>query len=140
MPRPSTPDVQNPNGSTTVTMKRACNGCGERLGDVTEAEMHAGMNGIPLPDVRPECPNCRAEHPVAACRPMRILAGPAECLNEECEEYSTDEGDDSGIDSCSHVREELCCAEHSMIREDDVDPAEPWPCQYDTSRKENADA
>jgi hypothetical protein len=24
--------------------------------------------------------------------------------------------------------------QHSTVLEDDVDPAEPWPCQYDTTR------
>lgn len=49
--RPWTPDT-----STTIKMKRACNGCGTRLGDVTDAEMARAINGLPLPDVRRECP------------------------------------------------------------------------------------
>lgn len=57
-PRPWTPDVTNPDGSTTKRMKRACNGCGELLGDVTEEEMNAACEGRPLPDVRDECPRC----------------------------------------------------------------------------------
>lgn len=46
------------NGFTTVTLKRCCNGCGERLGDVTEEEIEAGVSGRPLPDVRAECMTC----------------------------------------------------------------------------------
>lgn len=54
--RPWTDDVRSPGTtSTTVTVKRSCNGCGRRLGDVTEAELDAAMSGAPLPDVRDEC-------------------------------------------------------------------------------------
>lgn len=50
-----TPDRRNPDGSTTVTVKRCCNGCGRPLGDVTDREVNAGIAGIRLPDVRDEC-------------------------------------------------------------------------------------
>lgn len=96
--RPRTPDVQNPNGSTTITMKRACNGCHQTLGDVTTKEMLAGMNGLPLPDVRPECPNCQAEYPVPECRPMTLSVGLTECGERECEEYLHEDGEDNGLD------------------------------------------
>ncbi len=43
---------------TTVTLKRCCNGCGERLDDVTDEEYEAGAAGRPLPDVRGECMTC----------------------------------------------------------------------------------
>lgn len=43
---------------TTITMKRACNGCGLSLGDVADEEMAAAIDGQPLPDVTGECPNC----------------------------------------------------------------------------------
>lgn len=43
---------------TRLTVKRACNGCGTLLGDLTEAEMDAAMVGAPAPDVRGECPTC----------------------------------------------------------------------------------
>lgn len=36
-------------------MKRACNGCGRVLGDVTEREITLAINGEGLPDVRREC-------------------------------------------------------------------------------------
>lgn len=67
-PRPSTPDVINSDGSTTITVKRCCNGCGNELGDATQAEITASVEGRPLPDVRGECPACspRAEQPVTA--------------------------------------------------------------------------
>jgi hypothetical protein len=39
-------------------MKRVCNGCGEYVGDVTNAELDCAVEGRPLPDVRGECDNC----------------------------------------------------------------------------------
>jgi hypothetical protein len=61
-----TPDALNPDGSTTVRTKRACNGCGDLLGDITEEEYNAAVEGRDLPDVRGECPRCsgNAEQPV----------------------------------------------------------------------------
>jgi hypothetical protein len=58
--RPRTPDLiryddAGNETSRTVTMQRACNGCGRRIGDVTEAELDAAVAGRPLPDVREEC-------------------------------------------------------------------------------------
>lgn len=44
--------------STRHTVQRACNGCGHDIGDVTEEEMEAAINGWPLPDVRHECAWC----------------------------------------------------------------------------------
>lgn len=41
-----------------ITMKRVCNGCGEYVGDVTDAEMDCAVEGRPLPDVRGECEHC----------------------------------------------------------------------------------
>jgi hypothetical protein len=46
---------------TKGTVKRACNGCGSLLGDVTDTEIEAAMGGEPLPDVRHECPNCKTD-------------------------------------------------------------------------------
>jgi len=57
--RPWTPDEKLPEGGTRVTVKRACNGCGELLGDVTDAEMDRAVAGLPSEDVRAECPRCR---------------------------------------------------------------------------------
>src|SRR5690606_4828127 len=54
--RPWTPDRsevgEDGRRYTVVTMKRACNGCGQQLGDVTVEELDAGGAGEPLPDVR----------------------------------------------------------------------------------------
>lgn len=55
MARNFTPDRKNADGSTTVRIKRCCNGCGKNIGDVTESELEAAVAGAPLPDVRKEC-------------------------------------------------------------------------------------
>lgn len=59
--RTNTPDRTNADGSTTVTTKRACNGCGTLIGDVTDTEIEAAVYGDDLPDVRNECPVCLTE-------------------------------------------------------------------------------
>lgn len=53
-----TPTVRT---GTPVTVKRACNGCGLLLGDVTDAELDRAAAGLPLAGVRTECPCCRPE-------------------------------------------------------------------------------
>lgn len=53
--RPWTPDYIDLGGATHVRVKRACNGCGDRLGDATLDELDAAVDGLPLPDVRIEC-------------------------------------------------------------------------------------
>jgi hypothetical protein len=58
--RPWTLDEKTTTG-TRGTVKRACNGCGELLGDVTEAEMERAIAGMIAEDVRDECPRCRPE-------------------------------------------------------------------------------
>lgn len=58
--RINTPDKKtvHENGivTTRITLKRACNGCGDLLGDLDERDVDAHGN---LTDVRGECPNCR---------------------------------------------------------------------------------
>lgn len=53
--RPWTPDEHLPGGGKRIHVKRCCNSCGRVLGDVTEAEIEAGVAGRPLPDVTAEC-------------------------------------------------------------------------------------
>lgn len=124
--RTNTPDRTNPDGSTTIKMKRACNGCGTRLGDVTDAEMARAINGLPLPDVRKECPACAPTAPEPACRPMQILAGDALCLDLDCDHDLKD-----GTEYCTEVTEEAVCSTHSELSNlGEVLHAEPWPCQH----------
>jgi hypothetical protein len=73
-PRTHTPDRTNDDGSTTFHVKRACNGCGHLLGDVTEAEMERAVAGAPLLDVRAECDHCRplVALEAAGCKTWRL--------------------------------------------------------------------
>lgn len=57
MPRTDTPP-QRTEGGTRITVKRACNGCGELIGDVTDAEMDRALAGLLALDVTGECPTC----------------------------------------------------------------------------------
>lgn len=119
MTRPWTPST-----ATTVKMKRACNGCGRQLGDVTEQEMARGINGLPLPDVRRECPDCGPTAPEPVCRPMPIVVGDQLCLEQDCDHHP------SGGDYCEAVTEQAVCGTHSEINTDGaIVRAEPWPCQ-----------
>ncbi|WP_209447593.1 hypothetical protein [Rhodococcus qingshengii] len=55
-PRTHTPPQHNPvTGTTRFTVQRACNRCGRDLGDATEKELDACVNGTPLPDAHDEC-------------------------------------------------------------------------------------
>lgn len=53
--RPWTAERRNPDGTTTITVKRACNSCGRSLGDITDEEIACAVTGEPLPDVAAEC-------------------------------------------------------------------------------------
>lgn len=63
--RPWTPDEKTATG-TRITVKRACNGCGTLIGDVTEAEIEAAIGGARMTDVRGECARCSSAGVVAA--------------------------------------------------------------------------
>lgn len=62
---PSTWTTLTPGSGTraggVIAAKRACNGCGEKIGDPTDLETAYALAGKPLPDVRGECPNCSRE-------------------------------------------------------------------------------
>ncbi|MFJ5151418.1 hypothetical protein ACIQCF_07485 [Streptomyces sp. NPDC088353] len=129
--RPSTPDQINPDGSKTITTKRACNGCGQLLGDITDAEMEAAIHGRPLPDVRQECPACAPTAPPPACQPMALLSGELRCIEGDC-----DHAIPTGTDECTAIRTEIVCATHSTFVPGFEDAyevathAEPWPCKH----------
>jgi hypothetical protein len=136
MTRPNTPDRVNPDGSRTITSKRACSGCGQLLGDVTEQEMVRAMGGLPLPDVRRECPACAPTAPEPACLPVKVLAGDQLCLELECDHERSAEGGPDGIEDsyCDEVREETVCGTHSTFQTtgwgEELVHAEPWPCKH----------
>lgn len=133
MTRPWTEDRRSADGSTTITMKRACNGCGQRLGDVTDGEMARAVNGLPLPDVRRECPACGPTAPEPRCLPTKVLAGERDCLDGDCDHEHSGEGGADGLDEsyCDEVTEEAICGTHSEISSDGgIVHAEPWPCTH----------
>lgn len=74
VPRTNTPDAVTVDADgfkrTTFTVKRACNGCSQYLGDVTDAEINRAVAGLPLLDVRAECAHCAplVELEAAGCR------------------------------------------------------------------------
>lgn len=124
--RTHTPDRHNPDGSKTIKMKRACNGCGTRLGDVTEQEMARGINGLPLPDVRRECPTCGPTAPEPTCLPLRTVDGDETCLDGEC-----DHAVEPGSDYCTNTSKHTVCVTHSAITNDgQLTHGEPWPCKH----------
>ena len=78
VPRTNTPDVVTVDADgfkhTTITVKRACNGCSQYLGDVTDAEINRAVAGLPLLDVRAECAHCAplVELEAAGCRTWQL--------------------------------------------------------------------
>ncbi|MFW3473606.1 hypothetical protein ACN24M_20300 [Streptomyces microflavus] len=128
MTRTDTPDRVNDDGSRTITTKRACNGCGNLLGDITNSEMAAAIDGRPLPDVRRECPACGPTAPETVCVPVGVLAGDGLCLEMEC-----DHDRKSEAEHCDQVREETICDTHSRTEmigwHEQIVHAEPWPCR-----------
>jgi hypothetical protein len=123
--RAHTPDQTNDDGSTTIKLKRACNGCGQHLGDITDQEMTAAIEGQPLPDVRRECPTCGPTAPPPACRRLQTVWGAADCVEQACDHDLTDG------EYCDEVTEQVICGTHSEINNDGViTRAEPWPCQH----------
>lgn len=74
-PRTHTPDRVTINDEgrkvTTITMKRACNGCGQHLGDADNRDVDDQGN---LTDVRAECDHCRplVELEAAGCKTWEL--------------------------------------------------------------------
>lgn len=58
MTRPWTPVQEMPDGRRRLTVKRCCENCGRELGDATNEELEAAVDGARLPDVAEEC-GCR---------------------------------------------------------------------------------
>ncbi|WP_069625359.1 hypothetical protein [Streptomyces niveus] len=49
--------------------------------------------------------------PAAEHQRVTVWVGILECLDRECDEYFTDDGDaDPGVELCSHIREERACS------------------------------
>jgi hypothetical protein len=124
--RTFTPDRVNADGSTTIKLKRGCNGCGTQIGDVTDQEMARGINGLPLPDVRKECPTCAPTAPEPRCLPLGTVNGDEACLDGEC-----DHSVEPGADYCTNTSKHTVCLTHSELGTDGaITHAEQWPCQH----------
>lgn len=126
MTRPNTPDRVNDDGSRTITSKRACNGCGALLGDVSRLETALAIAGVPLPDVRKECPACGPTAPEPTCLCAQTVDGDRSCLDGDCDH-------DIALDAdyCVNVTEHTVCLTHSAIANDgEITHAEPWPCKH----------
>lgn len=130
MTRPWTPDRVTVNAegrkTTTMTSKRACNGCGAYLGDVSRLETALAITGQPLPDVRKECPACGPTAPEPACLYARTVDGDTACLDGVC-----DHAIEPGADYCTNTSKHTICLTHSTIANDgEITHAEPWPCKH----------
>jgi hypothetical protein len=99
----------------------ACGACSDDVG---------GM--VPWSDCRARDRVRREEKPAAEQpakhEPLTVLSGCLECLERECEEYFTDEGDEiPGKDSCSHLREvEICGGCSVEVPDGDFVPVVAW--------------
>lgn len=73
-PRTHTPDhttTEHGHTVTTIKLKRACNGCGQLLGDLDDRDIN--QHGQ-LTDARAECPNCTplVELEAAGCKTWHL--------------------------------------------------------------------
>ncbi|MEU0992285.1 hypothetical protein [Streptomyces sp. NPDC005953] len=82
----------------------ACLTCSAEEGDMVPwAACRVREHARPKNDI---VPNPDAEH-----EQVTVWVGTQECLERECEEYFTDDGDEiPGKDRCSHIREEVACS------------------------------
>lgn len=69
--RPWTPDHVDQDGTTHLTVKRACNGCGDTLGDATTAELEDAVAGDQLTDVTLEC-GCAGRAVLPPCQDVSV--------------------------------------------------------------------
>ena len=112
--------------------------------------LESAVAGAAIPDANAETPYGRNVHAHAlvrlqrdgwlreapewfdseACTSMSVHVGPEECIDGDCDEYATEDGDERDIDHCSHITTEQVCEEHSEFYDGEVcTHAEPWPCQ-----------
>jgi hypothetical protein len=84
--RTHTPDRENPDGSTTIHLKRACNGCGLKLGDVENWDIDDRGE---LTDVRGECVHCLplVEAEAAGCRTWELTRRTIARVDNDVDEY-----------------------------------------------------
>lgn len=67
-------------------------------------------------------PNASAKH-----EPLTVEVAGLECLERECEDFYTEDGDEiPGKDACSHMHNEEICAGCSVETDGLFEPAIPW--------------
>ncbi|MFF8590012.1 hypothetical protein ACF061_00990 [Streptomyces sp. NPDC015220] len=81
-----------------------CPACSAEHGDPVPWDRCEGRD-----HVRPKrgmVPNPDAEH-----QPVQVWVGGIDCVERECDEYFTDDGDERpDVEVCSHIREETTCS------------------------------
>ena len=71
-------------------------------------------------------------------RPIVLLTGSEDCLDRECEDYFTEDGEpDPGVERCSHIREETVCAACSGTPDADgnYEHTVPWAGPHTTPKE-----
>lgn len=104
-----------------------CEACSDEFGDaVSMSACRARAHARPEPNATKPEPG---DH-----QPVTVWVGTFECLDRECGEYYTADGDDRPeVERCSHVGAEVICGGCSiLIAHDYYKPAVPWPCQHAT--------
>jgi hypothetical protein len=88
--RTNTPDEvtirEDGTKSTRFTLKRACNGCGQKLGDVAAWDVDDHGN---LTDVRDECEHCQplVEAELAGCRTWELTPRSIARVDNDVDQY-----------------------------------------------------
>lgn len=84
--RTNTPDRRNPDGSTTILLKRCCNGCGQYLGDVADWDVDDRGE---LTDVRGECVHCKplVDLEAAGCRTWELTRRTIASVDNDIDQY-----------------------------------------------------
>ncbi|WP_405019587.1 hypothetical protein OHV05_24625 [Kitasatospora sp. NBC_00070] len=65
-----------------------------------------------------------------SCVATTLHSGPADCLEGDCDELVTEDGEPTGVTWCSHVTTQEACGTHSEFTTDEWEyctKAVPWP-------------
>jgi hypothetical protein len=82
----------------------ACPACSAEHGDMVPWDRCEGRDHVR--PARGITPTPEPEH-----QQVPVWVGGLECLERECDEYFTDDGDEiTDLEKCSHIREDTCCS------------------------------
>ncbi|GGU62188.1 hypothetical protein [Streptomyces lavendofoliae] len=108
---------------------QACLMCSAEHGDMVPWDRCEGRDHVR--PARGVTPAPEPEH-----QPVPVWIGGLECLERECDDYFTDDGDDKpDVEICSHVREATSCSCRRVASGEYV--LEPCPALLATAAKEN---